>query len=424
MTTVVPSAVIPLLEGSVDASVVLDKDRRILYYNRAYENISPLRGRKLRQAVDNGARCYEVLPLTICESECVGCVAIESQRRIRMDEIDALSTKEPMTFIVTAAPIEDCIVETYRDVTAEARIQRRLKILLKQERQVNSTLEEQVSARTSELEEAQAHLVLKEKMSALGGLVAGIAHELNNPINFVYGNVDFLAEYLNSLLSLVDFLDKRDDLAPALRRELDNRKADIEYDYLVEDSVSLVSSIRTGAERAASIVRDLTSFSRTSAGEIRVLDLVVGINATLNLLSPLITNRIEVRRVFPEDVPKITCNAGHINQVLMNVLANAAQAIDGKGWIEVEIEVVDSGQKVRVVITDSGKGVKEENRLKLIDPFFTTKEVGQGTGLGLWVSHSIIAKHGGTLTCTSPPGQGASFSIVLPINPTEVEAHD
>lgn len=414
----IPASVFQLIEGSVDASVILDADRRILYYNRAYESMARLGGRKLRNAVESGAKCFEVFPLSICEKACVGCVALEKQRTIRVDEIEALGHTEPMTFIVTAAPTSDGhIIETYRDVTADVRIQRRLKELLRREREMNATLEEKVRERTKELDVAHAQLVLQEKMSTLGRLVAGIAHELNNPINFVYGNVEFLDQYVTDLLSLMAILDGRDDLPEALQTAIDKRKEEINYDYLVADCQKLIHSIRTGAERTATIVRDLKNFSRSGSGKLQKFDIVTGIETTLNLIAPLIKNRIEIRRNYAEGLPSLTCNGGHINQVFMNILTNAAQAISGEGWIDVSIEALEEGSQVRVTISDSGMGISEENRKKIAEPFFTTKEVGEGSGLGLWITLSIIRKHGGVMDVQSAPGKGATFTVTLPVTP-------
>ncbi len=414
-----------LLEGSVDASVVLDEDRRIVLYNRAYEVLSGLRGRQLRQRVTDGVRCFEIFELEICAGECVGCKAMQVDRPLRVDEINAKAhsdrPEDQQTFIVTATPLGNAhILETYRDVTADVRIQRRLKVLLDRERRAKEILEREVRARTRQLKQAQAQLVHQEKMSGLGRLVAGIAHELNNPINFVYGNVDFLGQYMEDLLSLVKVIDAT-ELPQEARTLLDDKKRMIEYDFLVEDSRKLIRSIRSGAERTASIVQDLKTFSRTSGGELREADVVAGIETTLNLIAPLLKNRVTVQRNFGSDLPKIVCNVGHINQVFMNILTNAAQAIDGEGWIHVDVERLraSAGDGLRVAISDSGAGIGEDVIDQIADPFFTTKEVGEGTGLGLWISENIVRAHGGKLTYFSEPGKGATFVVELPIRAPE-----
>jgi two-component system NtrC family sensor kinase len=412
-----------LLEGSVDAAVILDADRRVLYYNRAYEALTGLRGRQLAQRVAAGDRCFEIFPLEICRTDCLGCKARDQGRSLRVDEIKAVrGDGEELTFIVAAVPVrldggESVVIETYRDVTADVRIQRRLKILLERERRAKENLEEVVRERTQELRQAQAQLVHQEKMSSLGRLVAGIAHELNNPINFVYGNVDFLGQYMEDLLGLVKIIDHT-DLPPDARTQVDAAKASIEYDFLVEDWRKLLRSIRAGAERTASIVQDLKTFSR-AGGDLQDADIVAGIETTLNLIAPLLKNRIEVRRRVAPGVPRILCHAGHVNQVFMNILTNAAQAITGEGWIEVSVTPIDEAKAVRVAICDSGHGIRPEVMAKITDPFFTTKDVGEGTGLGLWISENIVRAHGGTLEWTNRPDGGAEFVVTLPVRPPE-----
>ncbi|HUQ00890.1 MAG TPA: ATP-binding protein [Kofleriaceae bacterium] len=414
-----------LLDGSVDAAVVLDGERRVLHYNQAYEGLTGLRGRQLAEKVKGGAHCYELFKLEICEKDCLGCKVRDVGRRLRVDEIGARrGDGEDLTFIVTGAPVEldggeKVVVETYRDVTADVRIQRRLKVALEHERRAKEDLEEKVRERTAELRAAQAQLVHQEKMSSLGRLVAGIAHELNNPINFVYGNVDFLGQYMEDLLRLVALVDSA-TLPPELREQLETLKRDVELDFLIDDWRKLLRSIRAGAERTADIVADLKSFARTGGTELAEADIVSGIDTTLNLIGPLLKNRVEVRRNIVPGVPRVLCNAGHVNQVFMNILTNAAQAISGTGWIEVAICTIDDGATIRVVISDSGPGIKPELMAKISDPFFTTKEVGEGTGLGLWICANIVRAHGGTITWGNRAGAGAEFVVTLPVRGPEL----
>src|SRR5690606_24518722 len=229
-------------------------------------------------------------------------------------------------------------------------------------------------------------LVMQEKMSSLGRLVAGVAHELNNPINFVYGNVDFVGQYLDDLIGLVSDIGP-DDLVSEARARFDETKQRIDFDYLVADSKKLINSIRSGAERTAAIVRDLRGFSRTSSGEMKETDVIAGIETTLNLISPLHRGRIEIERAYQPDLPKLICNAGPINQVFMNILTNAAQAIKGSGTIRISVGCGrENDCDVMIVsIQDTGAGIPAELMQKIRDPFFTTKDVGEGTGLGLWI---------------------------------------
>ncbi len=400
--------------------MILDRERRIIYYNGAYEGMVPQSKSELRILVDKGARCSDVFPLSICERSCAGCQSLDSAEAVSAHEVRVLGDAAETTLSVHAVSSADgYIVESYKDVFSKEETEVQLSDQLVRQRQVNANLEQTVKARTSQLDAAHQQQVLHEKMSALGRLVAGIAHELNNPINFIYGNVDFLEGYLRDLISLVELLDESDDIGPELRARLDSRKAEISYDYLARDCTKLIESVRAGAERSASIVRDLNNFSRTNATSFHEFDVVRGVESTLNLIGPLIKNRIKIRRQYEDDVPLIRCNGGHINQVFMNLLANAAQAIEGDGVIDISIETIEAGEMVRIQVADSGHGIADEDREKITDPFFTTKDVGEGAGLGLWVTLGIVHRHGGLLACKSEPGKGAVFTVTLPVAPDE-----
>jgi len=419
----VPEQIRKLLDGSLDAAVVLDANRRPLYWNAAYQQYSGLRPRQLEQAADEGRCCFHVFPIEVCETLCLGRRALTTGRPVRMDEIRARrGDGEEIVLIVTATPIENhMVIETYRDVTADARIQRKYKVLLERERTAKDLLEAKVQERTQQLERAndelkrtQAQLIHQEKMSSLGRLVAGIAHELNNPINFVYGNVEFLGRYFQDLIDLVDLLEQA-PIESDLRAKIEKKKREIEYEFLRADSDKLLKSIRAGAERTAAIVRDLKAFSRVGSGQLVETDLAEGIDTTLNLIAPLLKNRIHVHRRYSPDAPRVYCHAGHINQVFMNVLTNAAQAVRGEGRIDIVIEKGGAGW-ARVKVTDSGPGIAAEIRPHIFDPFFTTKDVGEGTGLGLTISEGIVRNHGGRIF-VDEKGPGATFVIELPVRP-------
>jgi PAS domain S-box-containing protein len=417
----VPASIIHLLEGSVDAAVVLDEHCRVLYFNSAYQALAGLCGRELERRLAAGAGCSDLFRLELCGESCIGRRAMESNRPLRVDEVRAFrSDGEELRLIVAAIPIEQrFVVETYRDVTAEARVQRRLKGLLEKERSAKRLLEEEVATRTRELRQAQAQLVHQEKMSSLGRLLAGVAHELNNPINFVFGNVDFVERYMADLLKLIRTIEESDHLNGAVRAEVARVKREIDFDFLVEDSRKLVSAIRAGAQRAATIISDLKDFCRESKQDLRETDLVAGIETTLNLINVLLKDRITVERHYPPQVPRVLTNPGRINQVFMNILTNAAQAIHGEGVIRIRIELPP--QHVEVSIEDTGVGIPPEIQSKILEPFFTTKEEGQGTGLGLWIADQIVRNAGGSMRCASQPGQGTTFTVTLPLRPPSAQ---
>lgn len=415
------------IDGLADPAVLVDADRHILRFNIAYQLFSGKRLRALHLAAASGLRCHDVAGLAVCSDNCVARQALDSGDSVRVDEIPAHpAAGEERTLIVTAIPIDARLaVEIYRDVTADARIQRRYRALLAAEKAAKASLEDEVRQRTSELrraneelKRAQAMLLHQEKMSALGQLVTGIAHELNNPISFVYGNIDFLSEYMESLIHFVEDLEMIPDLPPGIREAIGRRMEAMEFEYLRRDSAKLLGSIRTGAERTAAIVKDLKIFSRSRPGVLEETDLIEGLESTLSLLTPLLGGRIHVVRNF-EPLPPVRCNSGHINQVFMNILTNAIQAIEGDG--EILIRTQRRGEDVTILFRDSGPGIPFENLARLFEPFFTTKEAGQGTGMGLAISDGIVRQHRGEIVVESAPGYGATFIVQLPIFPDLTE---
>lgn len=269
----------------------------------------------------------------------------------------------------------------------------------------------------SELKDAQTRLVHSAKMVSLGQMVAGIAHELNNPIGFIYSNMSHLREYSEKLKSIIE----AGETSP---EALEKAKKEADYGYIVEDLPRLISSCEDGARRTRDIVLGLRNFSRLEEAKIKRVSLKEGIENTLKLLSGETKNRIKVHPHF-EIVPDVLCYPSQLNQVFMNILTNATQAIDGEGDIWIHLHKVGEGPKAKAVvdIKDSGKGIPKEGIDKIFDPFYTTKSVGQGTGLGLSISYGIIKGHGGDLTVKSELGKGTEFSISVPIDgPPNVKA--
>jgi two-component system NtrC family sensor kinase len=416
----VPENLRRMLDGSVDGAIVVDRARRVLYHNAAYDALTGRKPRRLTLAVESGACCHDLFLLEVCRDRCVMQRAVEVGKPIRVDEVHARrGDGEEVTLIVSAAAIDhDLVVETYRDVTSESRVQRKYHALLERERHAKEELERAVEERTLELKQAHEQLIIQEKMSSLGRLVAGIAHELNNPINFIYGNVGFLGDYFRQLIQLVDLYDGA-QLPPSVVEAAERYQREIDYAYLREDWERLLRSIRAGAERSAAIVADLKTFSRPQVGKLEEVDLVAGLQTTLNLLASLLRDRITVEKDLAPTLV-VRCRGGQVQQVLMNLLTNAAQAC-GKGgtiWIGARTD----GGGVRISIRDSGPGVPAEVRDKIFDPFFTTKDVGEGTGLGLPISLQIVKSHGGRLDLVSPPGRGAEFVVWLPNEPPPDES--
>ncbi len=300
-----------------------------------------------------------------------------------------------------------------------------------------------------ELKSTQSQLIQAEKMSGLGQLVAGIAHEINNPVNFIYGNLSYADTYTSELLSLVEvYRTYYPEPVEAVQAKLE----EIDIDFLASDFVKLVGSIRIGAERIQGIVQSLNKFSRSDEEGCKSVDIHEGINSTLMILQSRLKAtpsrpEIKVEKIFAH-LPEVECYAGQLNQVFMNLLTNAIDALeedaqengiwqvvnDKPKWIRkdekvskilIQTEILTDNQipdmqkcdRLIVKISDNGKGIPEELRNRLFDLFFTTKPVGKGTGLGLSIAYQIITEnHGGKLSFSSELGKGTEFTIEIPLN--------
>jgi len=270
------------------------------------------------------------------------------------------------------------------------------------------------------LQRTEGHLIQSEKLRGLGQLVAGVAHELNNPISFVAANVEPLRVYVNRLRQALDLLTglplglgDRERVAEGLRR--------LRIDQVLADLPGLLDDCEEGARRAAAIVQGLQRFSRSDDhGAWQRTDVHHGIDSTLGLLNHRLSDRIRVHRDFGE-LPEVECLPGQLNQVFMNLLSNAADAIGANpGNIWISTSACDPAspvpaEVVRVVFRDDGPGIPAAIQARIFEPFFTTKDVGSGTGLGLSVSYGIVERHRGTLTVESAPGIGATFTLTLPV---------
>jgi signal transduction histidine kinase len=291
---------------------------------------------------------------------------------------------------------------------------------------LNKNLEEKVQTRTEaleganremaeayhELKETQFQLVQSEKLASLGQLVAGIAHEIKNPLNFIYGNTGFLRDYIEKLEKLVALYEEGKGLGEEEKKAVDKFKEEIGYSFIIEDLGTLVDNFEEGAERIHSIVGDLRTFSRTETGEFKEIDLHEAIDLALNLLHNEFKGRIEIVKKYGS-IPQVACQAGKINQVLVNLLINAGQAIPEEG--EIILTTRKAGDYVEIIVDDNGKGMKADQLEHIFEPFFTTKPVGAGTGLGLSISYAIIQDHNGSITVDSKPGKGTRFCVSLPV---------
>lgn len=300
---------------------------------------------------------------------------------------------------------------------------------------------QQLAQTLEDLQRTQTQLVQTEKMSSLGQLVAGVAHEINNPIGFIHGNVIHATAYTQELLELIRLYQQR---YPKPDAELQKRLEEIDLDFLAEDLPSLLSSMHVGTERIREIVQSLRTFSRLDEAEFKPADIHAGIDSTLMILAHRLKPQpsrptIQIIKEYGQ-LPLVECYPGQLNQVFMNLLTNAIDALEdnilknntlknntlednkqvssnqpSRSQIKISTCVIDQ-EWVRICITDNGPGISEQNRLRLFTPFFTTKPIGKGTGLGLSISYQIITEgHSGRLSCISKSEQGATFVIEIPI---------
>ncbi|MDX2096468.1 MAG: response regulator [Leptolyngbyaceae cyanobacterium bins.59] len=325
----------------------------------------------------------------------------------------------------------DYVTKPFQEAELLARVTTQLKL-----RHLHHTLEQQVEKRTSELQKAlvqvkqsQMQLVQSEKMAVLGQLVAGVAHEINNPVNFIHGNLTHVQSYVEDLLSFVRLCEQHKANLPP---ELQYAATDLDLEFIQSDLPKTLKSMKVGTHRICEIVRSLRNFSRLDEAEWKAVDIHEGIDSTLLILQ----HRLKSKPDHPEiqivqeygQLPLVECYAGSLNQVFMNILANAIDALEEvsthhtsaenqahPGRITIQTTMIDS-QWVQITIADNGTGIPKETEQRIFDPFFTTKPVGKGTGMGLSISYQIVTeKHQGKLICHSTPGQGTKFMIQIPV---------
>ena len=303
---------------------------------------------------------------------------------------------------------------------------------------IERTLEavDALNADRERLRQAQVQLVQSEKMSSLGQMVAGIAHEVNNPVNFIYGNLGHAQNYVEDLIDLVSLYQSS---YPEPLPEVKELIEDIDLEFLKEDIKQLMNSLKMGTTRIKELVVSLKNFSRLDEAERKYVDIHEGIESTLTILNSRIEGCpkpfeqvckkriVKIERIFG-DLPLVDCHPSQLNQVVMNIVCNALDAFETDSWVsadrvdEIKIctEVFDDCW-LRIAIADNGPGMEAETIEKLFDPFFTTKPIGKGTGLGMAISYQIVVeKHAGRLACKSTLGEGTQFTIEIPFTPLSV----
>jgi signal transduction histidine kinase len=351
-------------------------------------------------------------------------------RGVRWHRIEARLTRDPATG-------EQVFLVEEQDITdrkqAEAAVRRNEARLRQQTSELQKTLHE--------LQQTEAQLIQSEKMSSLGQLVAGIAHEINNPINAIYGNLPYLEDYMQSLLELLHLYQEE---YPYPTEAIQEKIHQVDLTFVLEDLPNLLNSMKSGSERIWDIVQSLRTFSRHDEAELKLFDIHAGLDSTLSIMQ----NRLEATSDRPAiqvekkygDLPKVECYGKQLNQVFMHVISNAIDALQERDAKRQPDEIRENPSRITIAtsyhqgesqndgisslennyicieIADNGPGIPKSLQRKLFDPFFTTKPVGKGTGLGLSVSYQIICdKHGGDLKCISATDRGTKFVIELPI---------
>jgi two-component system, NtrC family, sensor kinase len=382
-----------------------------------------------------GKSVLDVLPLPVAQH-----ILTAIQRALQINENQIIEYQLELdgewhdyeARFVTVA--EDEVLAIVRDISKQKAIERERKQNELQLRQSEAQLRQQaydLEQALQKLQKAQLQLIQGEKMSSLGQLVAGVAHEINNPVNFIYGNLAHANDYVRDILGLLKLYQQcYANPVPDVQAEAEA----IDIDFLIEDLPKLLNSMKIGADRIQKIVASLRTFSRMDETEMKPVNIHEGIDSTLMILQ----HRIKAKSDYPEiqvikeygEVPLVECYAGQLNQVFMNLLSNAIDALEEEmrkersvgsatndrlsPKIGIYTTIVD-GDQVQICITDNGSGIPEVVQQRIFDPFFTTKPVGKGTGMGLSISHQIVTeKHHGLLQCTSQPGR-TEFKIQLPI---------
>ncbi|BAZ01405.1 response regulator receiver sensor signal transduction histidine kinase [Tolypothrix tenuis PCC 7101] len=390
-------------------------------------------GFKFRVAVNGESAITQVErnppELILLDVQMPGIDGFETCRRLKANQD---SQHIPIIFTTALADIDsktkgfslgavDYIPKPFSQEEVIARVRVHLQL-----KRLTESLERQLSDRTIALQQAQIQLVQQEKLSTLGELIAGVAHEINNPISFIFSNIEHLEEHIASITEILQ-LYQQEYLHPSAK--ITDASEELDLEFALKDIVKIINSFKLGTDRLRNLSLSLRNFSRADVDTKQPADLHQGLDSTLLILQHRLKSvgdrpRIEVVRSYGQ-LPEVNCYPGQINQVFMNILANAIDALDeamihskmSASIPQIQITTdIDAQNCVNIRIADNGMGIPDLIQERLFEPLFTTKPVGKGTGLGLSIAHQIIVeKHNGILKVNSQPGQGTEFSIKIPI---------
>jgi signal transduction histidine kinase len=354
-------------------------------------------------------RSVILVPLRV-KDRIFGVLAVAASQPNRFSAADV----EPLMAVANHVALAVDRAESFQTIEDLSRgLEEKVRVRTEQLQATNDELQ----AAYRELQNTQMQLVQREKMASVGQLVAGVAHELNNPIGFVSSNVATLEDFVGRLRTMVDaYRARAGGLPEGERLALQQQWETLKVDYALKYLDTMIQGIREGADRTRKIVRDLRVFARSDDQVWQAIDVHEELESSLTLLNHLLKDRVRVLRKFGT-VPPVECLRSQIDQVFLNLLANAAQAIQGAG--EITIETGTESDSAVIAIHDTGPGIAPEVMGRIFDPFFTTKPVGEGTGLGLSISYEIVKKHGGEIAAESRPGEGATFTVRLPLRRAE-----
>lgn len=377
-------------------------------------------------------RFYAGAPLITTEGYALGTLCIIDTKPKQLSDTKIRVLEALARQVVSQLEIRLLLERTQQEVKArqstEATLEaanEQLEQRVRERTQALSENNQQLKEALQSLQQAQAHLVHSEKMMALGQMLAGVAHEINNPVNFIHGNLLHLKSYT---AGLIDFLSLYERTFPNLTPEIQQKADDLDIDFIKQDAEKILSSMKIGTERIREIVVSLRNFSRKDEAAHEAVDIHEGLESTLMILGHRLKAQperpaINIVRNF-EHLPKIECYAGQLNQVFMNILSNAIDAIDAKAeqdkyaaqTPEIVLRTEQRADSVAVCIADNALGMPSTVREHIFEPFFTTKPEGKGTGMGMAISHQLITeRHGGKLECLSNEGVGTEFCIEIPI---------